>query len=364
MLGLYIHIPFCSSICSYCDFPKMLAKEEVKEKYINYLIEELHSYEGILNEVESVYIGGGTPNSLNDNLLEKLLKEISKYTKLSKENTIEINSELLTNNQCLLFKKYNINRVSIGVQTFNPKLIRIINRHHTKDIVFNAVNLLRNNGINNINIDMMYGLPYQSIDDLKEDIAIALALNPPHLSYYSLILEKKTLLDYQIKHNQITIPDDDKVADMAIYLNQILKMNMFKHYEISNYAKDGYESIHNLIYWNCTEYVGIGASACGYINNIRYQNNSILSKYYDNYRLSCEKIDQDTAKSEYMMLGLRKLEGICIEDYFQRFKTYPNNDFDINKLMKLGLIEQINGFIRIKEDKYLLGNIVFEEFVR
>ncbi|MDE6047693.1 MAG: radical SAM family heme chaperone HemW [Anaeroplasmataceae bacterium] len=368
MNGVYNHIPFCNSICSYCDFPKQVAKEEVKEKYLESLLKELSAYENEdwfkewSKKTESVYVGGGTPNSLNLLQLERLLKALEPYLGTSKENTIEINPELLTVSQVKLFKKYNINRVSIGVQTFDAALIESIRRNHTEEIVYEAVKLLKKEGITNINIDMMYGLPGQTMKELKEDVKKVLKLKVPHLSYYSLILEEKTILAYQMKHTHITLPDDDLVVDMANYLTKKLKMRQFKHYEISNYAKKGYESIHNLGYWNCEEYIGLGASACGYFYNKRIQNAASLHYYYEGKKTKMY-ISEREQKQEFMMLGLRKLKGIRISEYYSRFKTYPKDDFDLDYLYRNELIEEKNNFIRIKQDKIWLGNLVFETFV-
>jgi len=363
MKGLYIHIPFCNTICSYCDFPKQIAKEEKKALYIDYLINEINSKRHLLNNITSVYIGGGTPNSINIYLLEKLFISIKDILNNSIENTIEINCELLTNEQAILFNKYNINRVSIGVQTIIDRQIKAIKRHHNKEMVINAIQILNNNHIQNINLDMMYGLPFQTISTLNEDIDFVLSLPIKHVSYYSLIKEEKTILEYQLNHNQIEVPDDDLVADMYEIVNQKLKMKMFNHYEISNYAINGYESIHNLLYWNLDEYIGVGASAASFINHQRLKNANMLKYYYLNNLEEEYNLSIFEEKQEYMMLGLRKINGINILDYYNRFKTYPNNDFDINKLVKLDLIVIKDNQIMIKEDKILLANLVFEEFV-
>lgn len=363
MRGLYIHIPFCKQICSYCDFPKQVAKEDVQKEYIHHLIEEIRSYKEELKDIRSVYIGGGTPNSISFNLLDQLFCEIAPILKTSIENTIEINSELLTKQQALLFKKYNINRVSIGAQTFSEPLIKVIRRGHNFLIVKKAVEILKEVGIQNINIDMMYGLPNQTIEDLKLDLDQLFDLEPQHISYYSLILEEKTILSYQIKHYQISLPDDDYVADMANYIAQRLKKSKFRQYEISNYALKGYESIHNIGYWKCEEYIGVGAGACSYIHQFRIQNHVILKDYYAQYIKEKEWISPMEAKKEYMLLGFRMIKGISKEAYFKRFFSKIEDDFDLDKLYEKNLIEETNEFIYIKEDKLLLGNLVFEEFV-
>lgn len=368
MNGIYIHIPFCNTICSYCDFPKRIAKEEEKNRYVEFLLEELNKlkeqpwFESWVEHTQSIYIGGGTPNSLNLSLLERIFKALEPYLRKSKENTIEINPELLTEEQAHLFARYHINRVSIGVQTFQSTLLKKILRTHTKEDVTATIQLLDSVGIYNINLDMMYGLPSQTMKDLKKDVHTVLSLNPKHISYYSLIKEEKTILDYQLDHNQIVLPDDDSVVDMANYLTKKLKKKGFNHYEISNYAKDGYASVHNLGYWNCEEYIGIGAGACGYHHNNRWRNSISLKNYYQGI-VEQTPIDLFLSKQEFMMLGLRKLKGISIKEYYSRFKTYPKDDFELVSLYKNGLIEEKNDFIRIKEDKIWLGNLVFQSFV-
>lgn len=364
MNGIYVHIPFCNSICSYCDFPKQIAKEETKELYLKHLISEIQSFKDLewIEKTQSIYIGGGTPNSLSIMQLEQLFLALEPYLKHAKENTIEINPELLTEEQIALFLKYNIHRISIGVQTFKTNLIETICRKHTKALVVQCVKKLKKAGISNINIDMLYGLPKQTMKDLKYDVKQFLKLKVPHISYYSLILEEKTILSYQMKHAQINLPDDDLVVDMADYLTQKLKKRQFIHYEISNYAKKGYESIHNLGYWNCEEYIGFGAGACGYYRDIRYQNPASLKQYYKGIQEK-NMITKEEAKKEFMMLGLRKLEGVSILEYYKKFQSYPNDDFDIVSLLEKDLIEEKNNFIRIKENRIWLGNLVFEAFV-
>lgn len=363
MLGLYVHIPFCNTICTYCDFPKIIANNCKKEEYINNLIRELHSYKAILKDVKTVYIGGGTPNSLDINLLKKLFIALKPYLDNSIENTIEINSELFTEEQAKLFKEFNINRVSIGVQTFDDRLIKIINRYHNKEIVNNAINLLKSNQIDNINIDMIYGLPTQTIEELKYDIDYLLGLDIKHISYYGLILEEKTVLEYQIKNKLIEEPDEDLTEEMAILVNKTLNNSRFNHYEISNYSLQNYESKHNLIYWNHEDYIGIGAKACGFYNNKRYQNNFILNKYYEKFIDFEEIISLKEAKKEYMMLGLRKIKGVNLNEYFLKFNSRIEEDFNLDKLFKYDLIEIVENHLRIKKEKILLGNVVFEEFV-
>lgn len=363
MKGLYIHIPFCSSICSYCDFPKMVANKENQEIYINKLIEEINSKRSLLNSITSVYFGGGTPNSISIYLLEKLLNSIKDILFNSIENTIECNPELLTLEQIILFKKYNINRISLGVETTNQEAIKIINRHHNKSIISNSINLLKNNNINNINVDLIIGIPNTTITTIKEDLDFILSLPITHISCYTLILEERTLLNYQINKNIITPLDDDTIADMYLYSRNRIINQGFNQYEISNFSKESYESIHNLLYWNEEEYIGCGMGASSFINNQRITNNRTLKKYLENIVLEAIDISLEERKKEIFLLGLRKLKGVNIKLFKDLYNEDPIIKYNLSKWINNNFLELNGDYIRIKEDKLLLGNIIFEEFV-
>jgi len=361
--GLYIHIPFCKSICTYCDFTKRVSNEQMYIKYINRLIEEIDSYSNKLFNIDSIYIGGGTPNSIPTYLLEKLFIKIKDLLNKSKENTIELNPELINEDLCKLLKKYNFNRISLGIQTIDDKSIKLLNRHHNKQIIENAFELLRNENINNINTDMIFGIPNTNLDDLKNDLEFILKLNPNHISYYSLIIEDKTILKYQIDNKIIKPLDDDLIADMYDYIKSRLKDN-YHHYEISNFAKKGYESIHNLKYWNLDEYIGIGLGASGYIDNIRYDNTHDLKAYFNDFIEYSDKLTIQEKKNEFMMLGLRLVDGISISKYNELFKSNIFDDFKIiEDLKNKGLLEIENNNIKIPDDKLFLANLVWSEFV-
>ena len=363
MRGLYIHIPFCKSICNYCDFTKLVSSKENQEKYINRLLEEIDDYKEELTNIDTVYIGGGTPNSLPINLLEKLLIKIKPILNKSIESSIELNPEFVNKDLVDLLTKYNINRVSIGVESFNDAILESINRKHNKIDVINSIKLLKENNINNINIDLIYGLPNQRLEDIKNDLNIFYSLNIPHISYYSLMLEDKTVFSYLMKQKKLELPDDDLVADMYDFISNNLEKNSYKHYEISNYSKPGFESKHNLLYWNQDEYVGIGLGASGFINNYRYTNNKLLKNYFNDYIEEKEYIDLKTDKLEFMMLGLRKIEGININIYKDKYKSNIFDDFNFDKLINKKLLVIENYHIKIPKDKILLGNLIFEEFV-
>ena len=338
MKSCYIHIPFCKTICSYCDFCKFYYDKNWILKYLDQLKKEIDlNYNG--EKLKTIYIGGGTPTSLDYDELKYLL-DILKELELddSYEYTIEANVETLDLDKIKLLKDYGINRVSIGVESIVEKNIKFLERHHTKTDVLNTIHLLKKEGINNINIDLIYALPNQSIDDLKEDLEFFLSLDIPHISTYSLMIEPHTKL--YIKHTENI--DEKLDLDMYNYICKLLKNNGYNHYEISNFAKNNFESKHNLTYWNNEEYYGFGVGASGYVNNIRYDNTRSINKYLDgNYRFNEEKIDFNTKVENEFILGFRKLKGINKKNF--------NNKYNIN-------IDNLDVVKRLKKDNKLLDD--------
>lgn len=363
MRGLYIHIPFCKHICNYCDFPKRVARNERQiEEYINFIINDFSKYEKYYHDVKTIYIGGGTPNILSDNLLEKLFNAIQKLNINPIEYTIEINPELLTINQILLFKKYRINRVSIGVETFiNDDLVKL-NRHHTKEDAIRSVKLLKENGINNINIDLIYAHPFDNMDKVLLNLKEFIKLDVNHISYYSMILEDKTVFNYLINKNELELLDNEIEGKMYEEIIKYLKEHNYHHYETSNFAKIGFESKHNMLYWDACEYIGIGCGASGYLDDLRYTNNFSLKKYYNNEK-DIEHLSITDKKNEFMMLGFRKIDGISFDDYQKRFNSTIFDDFNLQKLIDKGLLEFDDLKIRLTPKGQMLANEVFMEFV-
>ena len=364
MIGLYIHIPFCCSICSYCDFKKQVAPNKTKTQYIRRLIEEFDLYENELNDIDTIYIGGGTPNSLPLDDLEKLLQKIDSYHFLNvKEYTIEINPELLTEEQVLLFKKYKISRISIGVQSFDNEMLKILNRKHTYQDVENAIKLLRKYEITNINLDMMFAIPKQTIEVLKHDIKQALSFNVPHISYYNLILEEKTILMYEVENKRLCLLDEDLEALMYELVIKSLKDANYNHYEISNFAINGFDSKHNLHYWNTDNYIGLGVGASGYLNHIRYDNDRLVNSYLKQFIKEELKLTKEDEQSEFFIMGLRKISGVSIKDFEIRFGVNPYEIFPIHELIDQGLLEECDMFLRLTKRGLLLGNQVFGRFL-
>lgn len=373
--SLYIHIPFCDHICIYCDFYKMIAKEDEKEKYLNYLIKELHIKKDLLKDIKTIYLGGGTPSNLSLTLLEKLFIEINNYIDFShlEEFTIECNPIDINQNLIDMLKKYHINRVSLGVQSFNDRKLCYLKRNHTKEIAINAIKKLQENKITNINCDFIYGLNLKdqfidNIEIIKNDLDIAISLDIPHISAYTLIIEDKTILKKFINEKKYQEMDGDLEADIYDFINQYLKDNNYNHYEVSNYALNNYQSIHNLTYWNNDYYLGIGANASYYYDNTRFTNINNLKLYYqgiDNLDLIYsfkEKLNKNDIMYEEVMLGLRKIKGINKNNFFKRFNCdiisiYKN----ISKLIDDKILIDDGENIFVSEDKiYILNEILRE----
>lgn len=329
MKSVYIHIPFCSSICSYCDFSKFYYNEDWVNQYLEALNNEIDlNYKGEV--LKTLYIGGGTPSCLNIEQLTKLFNIIKKFNLSTKvEFTFECNVENINKEKLEFLYKKGVNRLSIGVQTFNNDLLKILNRHHTKEEVIEKINLAKSIGFNNINVDLIYAIPKEDMNILKNDLDLFLSLNINHISTYSLIIEPNTKL-YIDKFKNI---DEDLDYEMYKYICTKLKENGYNHYEISNFAKDGYESSHNLTYWNNEEYYGFGLGASGYVNGIRYDNTKNLNKYLNkNYIYESHELElKETIENEFI-LGLRKVKGIN-KKIFQ--DKYNINIKDINHVKKL-----------------------------
>lgn len=339
MLGLYVHIPFCEHICTYCDFVKRVKKDD--EMIINYIKALKRDYEEIKDlKFDTIYIGGGTPSMLNLKELEMLLEIFKDQKPL--EYTIEVNPESYTPKKGLLFKQYNINRVSLGVQTFNENILKTLNRKHTNKDVFNTLRHLISIGLYNINIDMIFALPGQTMVDLLNDLKIVNKLPIPHLSYYSLILEENTVL----AKNPFT-KDEELEAHMYNIIIDSLTENGFNHYEVSNFYKDNSQSLHNMIYWTNEEYHAIGAGAHGFYDHNRYSYTRNISEYILN------PVKETTIQTEHMnyqdtlIFGLRMISGINLDKVLERFNRDPLKDFPkIEIFIKDGLLEIVDNHLR------------------
>lgn len=340
--SVYIHVPFCETICSYCDFCKFYYNEKMVDCYLEALKKEIESIYN--NEIiETIYIGGGTPTSLSIKQLKQLFEIIRKLKTNNLEYTIECNIENINEEKLILFKEYGINRISIGVQSFNKKNLKYLNRQHTKEEVFSKIKLAKKY-FNNINIDLIYAIPGQKLEELKKDINLILMLDVSHISTYSLIIEKHTIL----KNNGVENIDDELDFEMYKLICEMLKD--YEHYEISNFGK--IKSKHNLTYWNNDEYYGFGLGASGYINDIRYDNTKSFSSYINgDYRLNEEYQTEELKIENELILGFRKIEGINTN----LFKEKYGKDIMDRHIIK----ELINDNKLIYKDNYLYINPMY-----
>lgn len=342
--ALYIHIPFCESLCDYCDFIKLQYFHSFAEKYLVALKKELD--ERVNNkEIRTIYIGGGTPTSLDNKQFETLLKMVEPYSEKIEEYTIEANPESLSLSKIKLLKKYGVNRVSIGVESTNDQILKSINRKHTFSDVKKVVNDLRDNGINNINLDLIIGLPNVSFNMLEEDIKNILSLKPNHVSCYSLTVHEHTVFYI----NKISEPDEEFAYQAYKVIDDLLEKHGYSHYEVSNWAIPGQESKHNLVYWNNQRYYGIGLGASGYIDNIRYKNSTSFKEYISFKNETEEEIVNLEDEKDYeLMLKLRTKFGLNMVEYKNKF------DVDLYKAHKQVIDDYVTQGYLINKNNYLI----------
>ena len=358
MKAVYIHIPFCKSICSYCDFCKMFYYQPWAAKYVMKLREEIEDlYNG--ETIKSIYIGGGSPSVLTIKEITYLLKTTKTFNLSSNyEFTFECNLNDITEELLLTLKQYGVNRLSIGIQSFNEDNLGFLGREHTFDEAKTKMVLMRKLGFNNVNLDLIYAIPGETIKTLKEDLKLFLKLEPDHLSTYSLMIEPHTIL--WLKGIRPIKEEED--ALMYETICKFLKKNGYTHYEVSNFAKKGHESKHNLVYWHNEEYYGFGLSASGYIDNIRYTNTKNLTKYFQgNYRHTEEILGVKDKMDNEMMLGLRLLKGINKEAFEQKYHVKMESVYPIKPLLKNKDLVLKDGYIFIPEDKiYIMNEILLK----
>ena len=380
-LGIYIHIPFCAKKCYYCDFVSYPNMKEKQKEYVEALKKEIKSYDLQNYNITTIYIGGGTPSYIESKYIVEVLEYIksklnANETKFENmEITIEVNPGTVTKEKLLDYKKVGINRLSIGLQSTNDRLLKQIGRIHKYQDFLQTYNLARNVGFTNINIDLMLGLPNQSIKDLKESIEKVISLHPEYVSIYSLIVEEGTKLYKQIETGELQLPEEELERKMYWYTKSKLELAGYKHYEISNYAKPKRESKHNSNCWEQKQYIGIGASAHSYLNNIRYCNVSNLKEYISNMEnveadfeekyIVNERQNLEDRKNEFMLLGLRKIDGVSIAMFKEKYVENPIFRYrdSLEKLVNEGLVLIDGDMIKLTNKGLDLANIVWEEFI-
>ena len=384
-LGIYIHIPFCIKKCDYCDFISYTNCYDLQERYVKKLIEEIEENRDLLknNFISTIYIGGGTPSSIKPEFIKKILDKIYEICEISQisekiETTIEVNPGTTTRNNLQLYKNCGINRLSIGLQSTNDTILETIGRIHNYKQFLYTYKWAKEAGFKNINVDLMLGLPGQDIETLKESLENIVNLQPMpnHISVYSLIVEEGTKIEQNINLGKLKLPDDDEERKQYHYTKNYLELNGYKHYEISNFAKPGFESKHNMNCWKQKQYVGFGVAAHSYVNGIRYANTTDLKEYinikenpkeknFKEIKTVEEKQNKFDMEKEFMMLGLRKLEGISISKFEEKFGENPIYLFrnELQKLVEENLLEVDLDDIRLTNKGLDFANLVWEEFV-
>ena len=359
MISVYIHIPFCETICSYCDFCKFYYHKPWVSKYIKALEKEIKK--NYNNErIKTLYIGGGTPTSLDVQELKDLfcvLKNL--HLSSNVEFTVECNIENLTEEKLKLFYQNKVNRLSIGVQTVNSKFLTFLERHHTKEEVISKIELAKKIGFKNISVDLMYGFEDQTLEDVSKDVDFLLHQNIPHISCYSLMIEPHTKL-----YGKVNPIDEELDEEMFNLIDQKLKEQGYIHYETSNFAKKGFLSNHNLTYWNNQEYYGFGLGASGYVQNIRYENTTNLKKYLEgNYRKEEHLVEKKEQIENEFILGLRKKEGISKEEFQKKYHKDITDIKNVCLLLKKGYLEEDQNNIFIPEKYRYVANEILIYFI-
>ena len=360
----YIHIPFCKSKCNYCSFVSF-PNQEKKLGYIFSLLKEIDYYYDS-TPLKTLYIGGGTPSVLETEHLKKIIGKF--YFEDNAEITIEVNPNDVTKEYMSELRSLGFNRISMGAQSFDDNILKLIGRRHNSDEIYKAVEITKSAGFDNISLDLIYGLPTQTIENFEHDLNEIIKLDTQHLSLYGLKIEDGC---YFYNHYPSDVPDDDVQADMYLLAGEITSANGFEHYEISNYSKPNFHSQHNTNYWKCGQYYGFGLSAHGYVDEVRYSNYSDLNKYLDSPTSHefGKFLNKKEMLEEKIFLGLRLAEGINISEI--------NKEFDINfdEKYKTVLTKYLDSGHILKTDKgykfsdnkdtngFLLSNLILSEFI-
>ena len=370
--SLYIHIPFCISKCIYCDFNSIVTKPQIVDEYLKAVEQELQLATG-KHSFKTVFIGGGTPTVLNETQLDRLLNIISKHIDIPslKEYTIEVNPGTLSDEKTIIMKNSHVDRVSIGIQSFNDRYLKLLGRIHSaneaKDIFLN----LREKGFNNISIDLIYGYPAQTLNEWKKDLRECCKLDPEHISAYCLTYEQGTPIVEMTDSGTLQKLSEEDELKMYEFTNDFLRDNDYNHYEISNFAKQDKECLHNTVYWENREYIGIGAGAFSYVNGERYCNIKNVKEYTSSSiskkRLICfsEKLPQKQRASEILIMALRMTSGISKKEFTKKSGFDLNELFEkqLNNLTQAGLINFDNERVKLTTKGLSVADSVMMEFV-
>ena len=374
--GIYVHIPFCRKKCKYCDFISFASYEEKYKEYAECLIKEIRNKKiEKPKAISTIYLGGGTPSILESEDIVKILNAIKERFEIEEncEITIEVNPGTITKQKLEDYKNTGVNRLSIGLQSTSDRILKLIGRIHTYEEFLNTYNLAKEVGFENINVDLMLAIPTQTESELIDSLQKVIELEPNHISLYSLILEEGTELDKMISDGQYELLDENLERQMYWKTKNLLELNGYNHYEISNFSKKGFESKHNMDCWNQEEYIGFGLAAHSYYDDMRFSNIDALEIYMRNIKnndfeknVEIHEIqDKPSQMREFMMIGLRKIDGVKISDFERKFRINPlfYFRFEISKLTDEELIEVDLDNIKLTKKGLDLANQVFEEFV-
>lgn len=371
----YIHIPFCEHICHYCDFNKFFLQGQPVDSYLHSLKKEMEQTlkESPTEHLDSIFVGGGTPTALNERQLEALCEGIREVLPFTKETefTFEANPGDLSKEKFNILHDAGVNRLSFGVQTFNDELLKKIGRTHRAEDVFHSIERAKNSGFKNISIDLIYSLPGQTLTDFRETLDTSFSLDIQHYSGYSLIIEPKTIFYNLMKKGRLPLPGEDTEAEMYELLMDAMAKHGYAQYEISNFSQQGYESRHNLTYWNNEEYYGFGAGAHSYVNGSRRANHGPLKKYMEALSTGNLPILEESQPTkgeqieEELFLGLRKNRGVSLSKFQAKFGEKLPDLFqrEVSILESRGLVEIKNGHLRLTKEGRFLGNEVFQQFL-
>ena len=373
-ISLYIHIPFCAQKCLYCDFPSFARKDHLRKAYIEALNKEIISLREKHNnlEINTIFIGGGTPSVLEADELECLLKEVAKLNMAKDiEYSMECNPGNLTEEKLEVMKNYGVNRISIGLQAKQDNLLKGLGRIHNYKTFKENFLLAKKVGFNNINVDLMFGLPNQRLNEWEETLREIISLEPAHISAYSLIIEEGTAFYNLYENDKLKLPTEEEERKMYHLAKKILEENGFNQYEISNYAKEGKECRHNLAYWNMDNWIGVGSAAASYINGKRIKNISSVEEYINSINEKGEAVEEIINNSkndnmeEFMFMGLRKINGIDENEFKKRFSMNINDVYGeiLNKYIDEGLLIRDSGRIFLSEKGIEISNIIMADFL-
>lgn len=373
-ISLYIHIPFCAQKCLYCDFPSFARKDHLRKAYIEALNKEIINLREKHNnlEINTIFIGGGTPSVLEADELECLLKEVAKLNMAKDvEYSMECNPGNLTEEKLEVMKKYGVNRISMGLQAKQDNLLKGLGRIHNYKTFKENFLLAKKVGFNNINVDLMFGLPNQRLNEWEETLREIISLEPAHISAYSLIIEEGTAFYNLYENDKLKLPTEEEERKMYHLAKKILEENGFNQYEISNYAKEGKECRHNLAYWNMDNWIGVGSASASYIDGKRIKNISSVEKYINSINEKGEAVEEIINNSkndnmeEFMFMGLRKINGIDENEFKNRFSMNINDVYGeiLNKYIGERLLIRESGRIFLSEKGIEISNVIMADFL-